>query len=91
MLLGLTNPTAGQATLLGKPLGDRETRGKIGYLPEHFRFHEWLRADEFLDLHGRLYGLDREERGKISPDLLELVGLEQRAKTKLGAFSKGML
>jgi ABC-2 type transport system ATP-binding protein len=91
MLLGLTSPTAGQAKLLDKPLGDREARGKIGYLPEHFRFHEWLRADEFLDLHGSLYGLSHAERQKVIPELLELVGLEQRAKTKLGAFSKGML
>ena len=54
MLLGLTEPTAGEAALLGKPLGDRAARAKIGYLPEHFRFHEWLRADEFLNLHGEL-------------------------------------
>ena len=44
MLLGLIAPTAGSATLLGQPLGDRLTRAKIGFLPEHFRFHEWLKA-----------------------------------------------
>ena len=51
MLLGLTSPTAGEATLLGQPLGDRLTRARVGFLPEHFRFHEWLQAAEFLDLH----------------------------------------
>ena len=66
-------------------------RAKIGYLPEHFRFHEWLRADEFLNLHGELYGMDRAARGEAVPRLLKLVGLEDRAATKLGAFSKGML
>lgn len=91
MLLGLINPTAGQATLLDAPLGDRQARAKIGYLPEHFRFHEWLRAEEFLELHGSLYGLSQSQRTKLIPELLELVGLGQRAKTKLGAFSKGML
>ena len=91
MLLGLTTPTAGTATLLGRPLGDRPARAKIGYLPEHFRFHEWLRADEFLNLHGELYGMDRAARGAAVPRLLKLVGLEDRAATKLGAFSKGML
>lgn len=91
MLLGLTEPTAGEAALLGKPLGDRAARAKIGYLPEHFRFHEWLRADEFLNLHGELYGMDRAARGAAVPRLLKLVGLEDRAATKLGAFSKGML
>jgi ABC-2 type transport system ATP-binding protein len=91
MLLSLTKPTAGEATLLGRPLGDLAARAKIGYLPEHFRFHEWLRADEFLNLHGELYGMDRAARGAAVPRLLKLVGLEDRAATKLGAFSKGML
>ena len=91
MLLGLIAPTSGTATLLGRPLGDRQTRAKIGFLPEHFRFHEWLRADEFLDLHGRLYGMDKQTRAAVIPDLLKLVGLADRAATLLKAFSKGML
>ncbi len=91
MLLGLTSPTAGQATLLGKPLGNRAARAKMGFLPEHFRFHEWLTAAEFLDLHGRLYGMSREERRREIPELLALVGLDKQAELKLAAFSKGML
>jgi ABC-2 type transport system ATP-binding protein len=91
MLLGLTNPTAGTANLLGRPLGNRQARAKLGFLPEHFRFHEWLTASEFLDLHGRLYGMSGARRSAVIPDLLELVGLGQRANTKLSAFSKGML
>lgn len=91
MLLGLTAPTSGKAMLLGRPLGDITARAKVGFLPEHFRFHEWLRADEFLDLHGQLYGMDRLARAEAVPRLLKLVGLEERAGTKLGAFSKGML
>ncbi len=91
MLLGLTRPTAGTARILGQPLGDLKTRTRIGFLPEHFRFHEWLQAAEFLDLHGKLYGMNRSERNAVIPDLLELVGLERRARTRLSAFSKGML
>lgn len=91
MLLGLTAPTTGVATLLGKPLGDRQTKAKIGFLPEHFRFHEWLTAGEFLDLHGKLYGMRSPERAAVIPDLLQLVGLADQADVKLRAFSKGML
>lgn len=91
MLLGLTTPTAGSATLLGQPLGDRITRAKIGFLPEHFRFHEWLKAAEFLDLHGRLHQMPAAVRRQTIPDLLQLVGLQDRAQTSLRAFSKGML
>lgn len=91
MLLSLTSPTSGSAELLGKPLGDREARAKVGFLPEHFRFHEWLQAAEFLDYHGRLYGMSPEQRQEAIPRLLKLVGLETRATTKLSTFSKGML
>jgi ABC-2 type transport system ATP-binding protein len=91
MLLSLTHPTSGSATLLGRPLNDRLARARVGYLPEHFRFHEWLTAAEFLDLHGRLYGMTKEQRGEAGSRLLALVGLADRANTKLSAFSKGML
>jgi ABC-2 type transport system ATP-binding protein len=91
MLLGLTRPTAGTAELLDQPLGHRQTRAQIGFLPEHFRFHEWLTATEFLHLHGRLQGLDTAQRQVVIPDLLALVGLAKRAGTPLRAFSKGML
>jgi ABC-2 type transport system ATP-binding protein len=91
MLLGLTRPTAGAASLLGRPLGDRLSRAKIGFLPEHFRFHEWLTAVEFLDFHGRLYGMSNSERQATIPDLLALVGLTDKANSQLRTFSKGML
>lgn len=91
MLLALVYPTAGSATLLGQPLGDRQARAKIGFLPEHFRFHEWLTAAEFLDLHGQLYGMDKNKRLEAIPRLLKLVGLGDRQQTRLKAFSKGML
>lgn len=91
MLLGLVTPTAGSATLLGRPLGDRQARGRMGFLPEHFRFHQWLTAAEFLDLHGRLHGMPANQRRRRVPELLHLVGLSDQAGIQLGAFSKGML
>lgn len=91
MLLGLVKPTSGQASLLGQPLGHRQARAKIGFLPEHFRFHEWLTAAEFLHVHGRLYGMKQHERNRRIPDLLALVGLSQQANAQLKTFSKGML
>ncbi len=91
MLLGLIAPTSGTASLLERPLGDRLARAKIGYLPEHFRFHEWLTAVEFLDLHGKLYHMSKSERKVAIPDMLTLVGLSEQADVQLKTFSKGML
>ena len=90
MLLGNVRPSGGTGSLLGRPLGDRETRRSVGYLPEKFQFHDFLTATEFLDLHGRLYGLDAPTRKQRIPETLERVGLGEKAKTPLKAFSKGM-
>jgi ABC-2 type transport system ATP-binding protein len=91
MMLGLIMPTAGAGYLLGVPLGDPGGRRKVGFLPEHFRFHHWLRAREFLHLHADLYQVPRQVAQRRIPELLELVGLIDHAEKKLQAFSKGML
>jgi ABC-2 type transport system ATP-binding protein len=91
ILTGLVRPTAGRVRLLGRPLGDREVRRRIGYLPELPTFHRWLTAEEFLAFHGRLYGLEGTALRARSREVLELVGLAGRARQRLGTFSKGML
>ena len=91
MLLGLVKPTSGSASLLGKPITDRSAREKAGFLPEHFRFHDWLSGKEFLVLHGQLYGMDRLTLEKRSEELLDLVGLTPFQNNQLRTYSKGML
>ena len=60
-------------------------------MPEHFRFHDWLKASEFLQLHADLYHMPKEISGRRIGELLELVGLTAYSEQKLRAFSKGML
>lgn len=91
MLLGLVKPTSGSATLLGLPISDRRARSRAGFLPEHFRFHDWLKATEFLTLHGQLYGMDNTRLARRVNELLELVGLASFRDAQLRTFSKGML
>src|SRR5476649_2154747 len=57
MLLGLVKPSAGEAIVLGAPAGNVEVRRRIGFLPEDFRFYNWLTASELLSVHGRLCGV----------------------------------
>jgi len=90
MLLGNIKPTSGKAMLLGRPLGDLDARARLGFLPEKFQFHDFLTAEEFLDLHGKLYGMGPKARAKRIPEVLEQVKLYDRRKSKLSEFSKGM-
>jgi len=90
LLLGLAKPTAGGGTVLGAPLGDVRARTRIGYLPELFRYQGWMTAREVLALHCELAGLPRSSWAKEIDEALALVGLVERADTKVQGFSKGM-
>ncbi len=91
ILLDLTRPTSGEGYLFGLPLSDPTARRKVGFLPEHFRFHDWLTAEEFLALHADLYGMEHAQARRRIGELLELVNLAPHAQKRLRAFSKGML
>jgi ABC-2 type transport system ATP-binding protein len=90
LLLGLTRPTRGGGTVLGRPLGDREARRRIGYLPELFRYQAWLTAREVLELHASLAGLPSRGREAELDRVIDLVGLHGRDDDRTGGFSKGM-
>jgi ABC-2 type transport system ATP-binding protein len=90
LLLGLARPSAGSATVLGAPAGDRRARRRIGYLPELFRYQDWLSAREVLRLHCELVGVPRERRRREVDGALDTVGLTRRADDRVGTFSKGM-
>ena len=87
MLLALIGPTSGEARILGLPPGDPRARRKVGFLPEHFRFHDWLKASEFLQLHADLYHMPRDLSRKRIHELLTLVGLQDHAGKKLHTYS----
>ena len=90
LLVGLTRASDGTGTVLGRPLGDCETRRKLGYLPELFRYQDWLTAREVLAFHSRLAGIERARRAREIVRVLEIVRLHERADDRVGTFSKGM-
>src|SRR5207302_1331714 len=51
ILLGLVRPTSGRARIFGLPSASAEARRLLGYLPENFRFQDWLTGKELLELH----------------------------------------
>ncbi len=91
MAMGLVRPTRGSIEILGGSMGDSETRNRIGYLPEHPYFHDYLTPVETLNFYGKLFGLSREERAKRIDELLDRVGLNHARQRTLRKFSKGML
>ena len=92
-LLGITRPSTGRAVILGKPIGDRSVKQKIGYLPENAYLYDFLTAWEFLEFIAGLFQIPKKLQRQRITELLDLVGLAQSTarKKKLKQYSKGML
>ena len=84
MLLSLVHPDGGDGRVLGRPLGDRLSRARVGFLPEHFRFHDCLTARELLGR--RSYKSD--DVARQTPDRLiarkDLVDALEQGRSRLG-------
>jgi ABC-2 type transport system ATP-binding protein len=93
LVLGIIRPTAGGGWVLGRPLGDRLIKARIGYLPENPYLYESLTGWECLELMATLHQVPRSVQKQRLPQLLDLVGLAQQAARKktLRRYSKGML
>jgi ABC-2 type transport system ATP-binding protein len=92
MLLSCTHATSGTARVFGRDSREPDARRTIGYLPENHRFPTYMTGWGMLDFYGALSGLDASTRRKRIPEMLALVGLDERAHhLRLGKYSKGML
>ncbi len=91
ILLSLTHPSAGRASILGTELPDNQIKSRIGYLPENHRYPGYLTGEAVLRFFGQLSGVPRSAiESRITP-LLELVGMAQWRRMKVKKYSKGML
>ena len=91
LLLGLIFPSRGKATVLDRPAGDTRAAERLGFLPEESYLYRFLNAEETLDFYGRLFRIPRRSRKLRIHELLDLVGLDAKArKRSLGEYSKGM-
>jgi ABC-2 type transport system ATP-binding protein len=87
----LVFPTSGRAEILGRPAGDLSVKRRIGYLPEHPYFYDYLTAEELLSYFAGLFGYRGAERQQRVGRLLEDVGIGAERRQQLRKFSKGML
>jgi len=92
MLMGLSHPSAGSAKVCGfDPLRSaREIKRIAGYLPENVGFYGDLDAVQNLKYVASLNGIQADKASEKIDELLDLVGLKQDARKKVGAFSRGM-
>lgn len=92
-LLGIIQPTSGKALLLGKPLGSKTTKQRVGYLPENAYYYDFLTAWEFLGFIADIFQIPKSQQRQKIVHLLDLVGLAQKTaqKKQLRQYSKGML
>ncbi|HVT87760.1 MAG TPA: ABC transporter ATP-binding protein [Tepidisphaeraceae bacterium] len=91
LLLGLIFATRGSAHILGAPAGSTTINQKIGFLPEESYLYRFLNGEETLKFYGRLFKIPSRELKRRVPELLDIVGLDERSrKRKLREYSKGM-
>src|SRR3954468_17204008 len=91
LLLGLIFATRGSAHVLGQPAGSTTINEKIGFLPEESYLYRFLNGEETLKFYGRLFKIPSKELKRRVPELLDIVGLDQKSrKRKLREYSKGM-
>jgi len=91
VLLGLCRPSGGRVFRLGRPLSERSTLARVGYMHENQAFPRYLTAVKLLEFYGELAGISPSVlRGRV-PALLERLGLTDRAHEPIARFSKGMV
>jgi len=91
-LLGLSRPTSGGGTIFGHDI-ERESveiRERIGYLPQHPRFIEYMTARENLEFTARFFfNGPRSQIRERCDEMLELVGLANKADRPIKGYSGG--
>ena len=90
ILMTVIRATQARGTVLGDPVGKKSTLARVGYLPEHHRFPDYLTGRQVLHFYGSLAGTPRRELRRKSDELLELVNMTEWASKKVKGYSKGM-
>ncbi len=90
IMMTVIRPNRAEGTILGHPIGHKATLARVGYLPEHLRFPPYLTGRQTLEFFAALAKVKRPDRKRRAAELLDLVGMTNWAKAKLGTYSKGM-
>lgn len=90
ILMTIIRPTRCEGTLLGDTIGTKHRLERVGYLPEHLKFPDYLTGYQVLDIYGALAKVPSEVRKERIPQLLKLVEMGEWANKRIRTYSKGM-
>ncbi len=92
MLVGLSTPTAGSASIYGRDVvrDAIEARRLIGVSPQEYNFDENLKTKEILTYHAGYYGMPKEEREKRADEILDFLDIKEKAYQYCDKLSGGM-
>jgi ABC-2 type transport system ATP-binding protein len=91
ILLNLIQPTAGSASLFGIDVRDKRARTQLGFVPENPAPHEYLSAEEYVQLQAVLAGRSTADAKVLSAKALDAVELGALRKVIIRRYSKGMV
>ncbi|BCU75929.1 ABC transporter ATP-binding protein [Luteolibacter sp. LG18] len=89
-LLTILRPTECRGQLLGQPIGHRATLAKVGFLPEHAKFPDYLTGRQVVEFTAGLSKVPASVSRPRTSALLERVGMAAWADKPVGTYSKGM-
>jgi len=92
LISGLATPTTGEVQVMGyeMPRQARRTRQMLGTVPQETALYEELSAWDNLDFHADLFGIPKKEKQGRIAQMLELVQLQDRRRSRVSTFSGGM-
>jgi len=91
ILTGLAHADSGGAWVDGLEVGkSAEIPSRIGYLPEEPAFYPWMTGIETLDTMGQIHRIEKAERRRRVDEMLEMAGLTEAGKRRVGGYSRGM-
>lgn len=90
MLASISNPTSGDAYVLGKKIPDRKIAARIGYMPQETGLYLGLTVDQNMKFYGRIFNINKQEMEKRKNELLKFVNLVDWKHEMVEKLSGGM-
>ena len=93
IILGLVRPNEGSVRIFGEDPFKNPVKAlyKIGYAPELPSFQTFFSGEDVMNFTAKLYGINQSDKRRRVKELIEMVGLSDHVRKKVGKYSKGMV